>query len=157
MCPKGGFLPVIAGIVVGFAVSFLIASVIVKRSHVGEDDISFDEAKNLVGEMKAESKGKKVLSSISIPSLIVFACDAGMGSSAMGASILRNKVKKAGLGMEVINTAINNLPSDADVVVTHKDLTDRAKAKLPNVIHISVENFLNSPKYDELVENLKTK
>jgi PTS system mannitol-specific IIC component len=87
---------------------------------------------------------------------IVFACDAGMGSSAMGASILRNKVKKAGLDITVINTAINNLPNDADVVVTHKDLTDRAKAKLPNVTHISVENFLNSPKYDELVNGLKT-
>jgi PTS system mannitol-specific IIC component len=86
---------------------------------------------------------------------VVFACDAGMGSSAMGASILRNKMKKAGIDVTVINTAINNLPSDADVVVTHKDLTDRAKAKLPNANHISVENFLNSPRYDELVEALK--
>ncbi len=54
------------------------------------------------------------------------------------------------------NTAINNLPSDADIVITHKDLTDRAKAKLPNATHISVDNFLNSPKYDELIEKLKS-
>ena len=36
---------------------------------------------------------------------IIFACDAGMGSSAMGASILRNKVKKAGLDFEVTNVS----------------------------------------------------
>ena len=54
------------------------------------------------------------------------------------------------------NTSINNLPNDADIVITHKDLTDRAKAKLPQAVHISVDNFLNSPKYDELIEKLKT-
>ncbi|MFC6604648.1 hypothetical protein ACFQDF_28905 [Ectobacillus funiculus] len=90
-------------------------------------------------------------------SKIIFACDAGMGSSAMGASILRKKVQKAGLTISVSNTAINSLPADADIVITHKDLTDRAKAKLPHVHHISVENFLNSPKYDELIENLESK
>jgi len=52
----------------------------------------------------------------------------------MGASILRNKVQKAGLDLSVSNTSINNLPEDADIVVTHKDLTDRAKDKLPMLI-----------------------
>ncbi|GAA3313322.1 hypothetical protein GCM10020331_003190 [Ectobacillus funiculus] len=91
-------------------------------------------------------------------SKIIFACDAGMGSSAMGASIFKKEgTKKAGLTISVSNTAINSLPADADIVITHKDLTDRAKAKLPHVHHISVENFLNSPKYDELIENLESK
>ena len=86
---------------------------------------------------------------------IIFACDAGMGSSALGASILRNKMKKEGLDVSVTNTAISNLPADAKVVITHKDLTSRAKDQVPNAYHISVENFLNSPKYDELIEQLK--
>lgn len=73
----------------------------------------------------------------------------------MGASILRNKIKKAGVDVTVINIAINNIPSDADIVITHKDLTDRAKVKLPEAQHISVENFLSSPKYDQLVSNLQ--
>lgn len=73
----------------------------------------------------------------------------------MGASIMRNKVQKAGLDIEVMNTSINQLPSDADVVITHQNLTDRAKEKLPNAYHVSVENFLNSPKYDELIQTLK--
>jgi PTS system mannitol-specific IIC component len=86
---------------------------------------------------------------------VIFACDAGMGSSAMGASVLKNKFKKAGIDVEVTNSAINNLPGDADIIITHKDLTERAKAKVPQADHISVDNFLNSPKYDELVEQLK--
>jgi len=88
-------------------------------------------------------------------SKIVFACDAGMGSSAMGASILRRKVQEAGLEIEVTNTSISELPEDADIVITHKDLTERAKARLPEATHVSVENFLDGSKYDELVEDLK--
>ena len=78
-----------------------------------------------------------------------------MGSSAMGAGILRNKVKKAELDVAVSNMAISNLPADAEVVITHKDLTERAKEKVPNAYHISVENFLNSPRYDELLDKVE--
>src|SRR5699024_6462782 len=86
---------------------------------------------------------------------VIFACDAGMGSSAMGASLLKKKFKKAEIDVFVTNKAINDIPMDADIVITHKDLTDRAKAKIPDAEHISVENFLNSPKYDELVNRLQ--
>mgnify|MGYP002655939579 FL=1 len=86
---------------------------------------------------------------------VIFACDAGMGSSAMGASMLRNKFKKANIkDVNVTNTAINQLPSDAQLVITQKKLTDRAIKQVPNAIHISVDNFLNSPRYDELLANL---
>ncbi|MCD8918835.1 PTS mannitol transporter subunit IICB [Staphylococcus gallinarum] len=87
---------------------------------------------------------------------VIFACDAGMGSSAMGASMLRNKFKKAGIqNVDVTNTAINQLPGDGQLVITQKKLTDRAIKQVPSAIHISVDNFLNSPRYDELLENLK--
>ena len=86
---------------------------------------------------------------------IIFACDAGMGSSAMGASLLRDKVKKAGLSDIVVeNKAINEVPADADVIITHKDLTDRARARLPEANHVSVENFLSSPRYDEIIKGI---
>lgn len=86
---------------------------------------------------------------------IVFACDAGMGSSAMGASVLRSKIKKAGIeGVEVTNVAIANLDPSADLVVTHRDLTDRARQRTPDAIHVSVDNFMNSPKYDEVVDQV---
>jgi PTS system mannitol-specific IIC component len=164
MTPKGGYFATLAGVVVATAVSFAVAALLLKTGKQQEEDLStatekMEEMKGKKSSVSSMLTAEAKTQTISADKVnkIVFACDAGMGSSAMGASILRNKVKKAGLGMEVINTAINNLPNDADVVVTHKDLTDRAKAKLPNAIHISVENFLNSPKYDELVENLKTK
>ncbi|WP_253259056.1 PTS mannitol transporter subunit IICB [Subtercola boreus] len=90
----------------------------------------------------------------SIPAVhnIVFACDAGMGSSAMGASVLRNKIKKAGItDVTVVNKAISNLTDDIDLVITHQDLTARAKQQSPSAEHVSVDNFMSSPKYDEIV------
>ncbi|MFT4210265.1 MAG: PTS mannitol transporter subunit IICB [Microbacterium sp.] len=87
---------------------------------------------------------------------IVFACDAGMGSSAMGASVLRNKIKKAGIeGVTVVNKAIANLDGSADLVITQNQLTDRARGQAPNAVHVSVDNFMNSPKYDEVVDLVK--
>ena len=86
---------------------------------------------------------------------IVFACDAGMGSSAMGASVLRKKIQAAGHGdVTVVNKAISNLNDSYDLVVTHQDLTDRARQKTPSAIHVSVDNFMGSPRYDEIVELL---
>jgi PTS system mannitol-specific IIC component len=171
MTPRGGFLAVIAGVLAAAVVSFLIASVILKGSK-GIDEGDLVKATEKTSELKGKESRASVLvkdeptepakaTSVEKSGLekevnkIIFACDAGMGSSAMGASILKNKVKKAGLNIEVTNSSISNIPNDADIVITHKDLTDRAKGKLPTATHISVENFLNSPKYDELLEKLK--
>ncbi|BDZ45012.1 PTS mannitol transporter subunit IICB [Naasia aerilata] len=86
---------------------------------------------------------------------IVFACDAGMGSSAMGASVLRNKIKKAGIeGVTVVNKAISNLDDNADLVITQRELTQRAEQKAPHAQHVSVDNFMNSPRYDEVVQRV---
>ena len=83
----------------------------------------------------------------------MFACDAGMGSSAMGASVLRNKIKKAGIeDVTVVNKAIAALDGSADLVITQNQLTDRARHQTPNAVHVSVDNFMNSPRYDEVVE-----
>lgn len=88
---------------------------------------------------------------------IVFACDAGMGSSAMGASVLRNKIKKAGIeDVTVTNKAIAALDKSADLVITQNQLTDRARQKTPNSVHVSVDNFMNSPRYDEVVDLVRS-
>ncbi|WP_165999195.1 PTS mannitol-specific transporter subunit IIBC [Bacillus sp. Cs-700] len=165
MSPRGGYLSVIAGVLVATAISFLVSFVILKRSKDSGEDIS--EATEKMEAMKGKKSSvssnlktnaeepKAEASSYGNIAKVVFACDAGMGSSAMGASVLRNKFKKAGLtDIEITNTSISNLPNDADLVVTHQDLTDRAKDKLPEANHISVKNFMNSPKYDELVAEL---
>lgn len=167
MTPKGNYVGVIAGVIVATLVSFAIASLILKTSKQQEEDLSSATEKmealkgkksSVSDSLKEDTANTKQVDNFDFKNVrkIIFACDAGMGSSAMGASILRNKVKKAEInGIEVANTSINNLPSDADIVITHQDLTDRAKAKLPNTYHVSVENFLNSPKYDEIVNQLK--
>jgi len=156
MTPRGHYLGVLAGVIVAATVSFLVASFFLKTSKQEEGDL--EQATEQMQQLKGKKSSVASALSTAAPKQvkkIVFACDAGMGSSAMGASIMRNKVQKAGLDIEVTNTAINQLPADADVVITHQNLTDRAKEKLPNAYHVSVENFLNSPKYDELIEMLK--
>ena len=71
----------------------------------------------------------------------------------MGASVLRKKVHGAGHAeVTVVNKAISALTDSYDLVVTHQDLTERARQKTPSAIHVSVENFMGSPKYDEIVE-----
>lgn len=114
--------------------------------------------------LKAQSKGQSTSTAsapttedISAKSIdqIIFACDAGMGSSAMGASILRDKVKKAGLNIPVTNKAISNLTDvDRTLIVTQEELTPRAYQRTPRAAHVSVGNFLATPKYDEIVSLL---
>ena len=168
MTAQGDHLGVIAGIVLAAAVSFTIAALVLKTSKEESEDL--DNATAKLEQMKGrKSSVSDVLKGHAGAELaatmtegrketiekIIFACDAGMGSSAMGASLLKNKFKKAGIDVFVTNKAINEIPEDADIVITHKDLTDRARAKNPAAEHVSVENFLNSGKYDELVERLK--
>ncbi|RXZ81697.1 PTS mannitol transporter subunit IICBA [Paenibacillaceae bacterium] len=162
MAPKGGLLPVLSGVVTATAASFAVAALLLKTSRKTEED-DLEAATQKVKQMKAQSKGTTLAES-AVPAAIVktssqvekivFACDAGMGSSAMGASILRKKMNVAGVPVNVVNTAISDIPEDADIVITHQSLTDRARLTAPNAEHISIDNFLKSPAYDELVSRL---
>nr|WP_263314254.1 PTS mannitol transporter subunit IICB [Mammaliicoccus sp. Marseille-Q6498] len=124
-----------------------------QQGETSENEDTEDESEELLDKYDTENVTAHDYSNVQ---KVIFACDAGMGSSAMGAGMLRNKFKKADLtDIEVTNTAINQLPDDADVVITQKTLTDRAIKKNPKAIHISVDNFLNSPRYEELINELK--
>lgn len=164
MSPKDpmNYLGLIIGVAGATIVSFLISSVILKRDKSMDGD-GLEAAADQMAAMKAEAKGQQAASAKAIMSdvkgvdHIIFACDAGMGSSAMGASILRDKVKKAGLDLSVTNTAISNLQDQPGLlVVTQEELADRALKQTPNAMHVAVTNFLNSPKYDEIIASLKT-
>jgi PTS system mannitol-specific IIC component len=156
MAPKGGLLPVLLGITVGAAVSFLIASVIVKRDRSDGDMSveSLDMAKNMITQMKAESKGQKTANSL-LPKMIVFACEAGMGSSAMGESILKKKIKEAGFDIEVKHSAVNQIPADTDVVFTQESLAGRAAQVVPNAEIVTIKNFLEQAAYDDYLSRFK--
>ncbi|MET4098314.1 PTS system mannitol-specific IIC component [Agrococcus sp. UYP10] len=176
----GNLVGVLLSVVIATAVTFAVAAVILRagRKRDLEREAAGDDALGAAVAQTTANKGKESahLSNLTAASgapgatapagaaggtsvaaepirKIVFACDAGMGSSAMGASVLRNKIKKAGIeGVEVTNIAIANLDaSTADLIVTHRDLTDRARQRTPDAMHVSVENFMNSPKYDEVV------
>lgn len=87
---------------------------------------------------------------------IVFACDAGMGSSAMGATVLKKKLKEAGLGqIEVMHAPVSSIPADAQIVVTHRELGERAAHSCPDARLVLITNFLAAPEYDELIRSLK--
>jgi mannitol PTS system EIICBA or EIICB component len=148
-----------AAVIVATIVSFVISGFVLKSSKQEDEDI--EEATQKMQEMKGKKSsvaGALQSNPGTLPesvNKIVFACDAGMGSSAMGASLLRKKVKAADLDVSVTNTAISNLPNDAQIVITQEELTPRAKDKLPNAYHISVDNFLSSPEYDKLIDSLQ--
>ena len=151
--PKASMLGVSISVIAAATVSFLVSVVLLKTTK--NADKSFEEAQSDVIAMKDESKGLKTETfNLGNVTKIVVACDAGMGSSAMGAGVLRKKVQDANLDINVINLAINNLTSDADIVITHKDLTQRAKQYAPNAYHISLTNFLDSDLYSQLVNEL---
>lgn len=155
MAPRGETLPVFAGVIVAAVISFAISIPILKLT--GKDgDISESEKK--MKSMKAEAKGlKQETAPISAGNVqkIVFACDAGMGSSAMGATVLKKKLKEAGLShIEVIHSPVSSIPADAQVVVTHRELGERAAHSNPSAKLVLISNFLAAPEYDELVKEL---
>ena len=157
MAAKGSHLSVILGVLAGAVVSFLVASVILKADK--SEGESLEEAQAATQAAKAQAKGQAAPVSAEINTdnikQIIFACDAGMGSSAMGASLLRDKVKKAGLTIPVTNKAISNLTDEPNtLIVTQEELAARAAQRTPRAVHVSVDNFLTSPKYDEIVAQL---
>ena len=167
MAPKGSTLAVLLGVVIAAVVSFVIAIPIIRltgNKHEG----SLEDASAKMKDMKAASKGEAVSASAdaieqqtaAIPAEeikhIVFACDAGMGSSAMGASVLKKKLQKAGLDIEVTHASVSSIPPEAQIVVTHQDLKERAMKSAPQARLVTITNFMTAPEYDELVESLKT-
>ncbi|MBX4261465.1 PTS mannitol transporter subunit IICBA [Clostridium estertheticum] len=158
MIPRGGYFGVLAGVLVAAVVSFLVSSVIIKITNKKTEDNEFEEAKLKSSELKLKKKDEISETNGVIGKTfnkVIFACDAGMGSSAMGATTLRTKFKRAGYNIEVVNCAIEAIPKDAQIVVTHETLTARAKSVAPNAEHISVKDFLNNPAFEILSARLK--
>lgn len=151
MMPKGGATPVLAGVLVATAVSFGIAAMLLRLTKLAAVESSLEHSRTRLSALKGSSLHPAHSAPVRTVSQIIFACDAGMGSSAMGASLLRKRFKIAGISIPITNCAINDLPPDAELVLTHRDLTARARIKLPEAEHQSLENFLKSPVYDELV------
>lgn len=153
----GSYLGVTLSVLGAAAVSFAVAAVLLKTDRAtDEPDLAAATAEMEALKGKRSSVAAVLTGGSTAPiSNIVFACDAGMGSSAMGASVLRKKIRDAGItGVTVVNQAISNLTDTYGLTVTHRDLTERARQKTPSALHVSVDDFMNSPRYDEIVELL---
>ena len=157
MSPRAQMPLTILGVLIATAVSFLIASPIIRMS----DGKSLEDAQSDMAAKKAESKGitvdpgeKKAADEVK---KIVFACDAGMGSSAMGATKFRNRVKAQRPDLTVINTSVDNIPADCDIAVVQAVLADRARKSAPQAQLVIINNFLQDPNLDGLYEQMTAK
>ena len=157
MSPRAQMPLTILGVLIATAVSFLITSPIIRMS----DGKSLEDAQSDMAAKKAESKGitvdpgeKKAADEVK---KIVFACDAGMGSSAMGATKFRNRVKAQRPDLTVINTSVDNIPADCDIAVVQAVLADRARKSAPQAQLVIINNFLQDPNLDGLYEQMTAK
>ena len=153
MTPRGDHIKVLLGVLISCAVSFLVACIFVKKRAAQESDVDLELAQETIQSMKKESKGQLR----KLTGTVVFACDAGMGSSAMGATMLRKKLNEVGLDIKVIHSAIEDIPADATYVLTQRVLADRARAKSPRAQLFTVDNFMDAKSYEGFIESLMAK
>lgn len=167
MTAKGKYFAVIAGVVVATVVSFLVSSVFVKRAAARDEEQDLDAAQAQMKNMKAEAKNQKVEVgqddvavaidkelAVSDIKKIIFACDAGMGSSAMGAARFKSRIKDLNLGIEVVAAPVDNVPADAQIIVTHESLAQRAEDKYDDKEIIEIKNFLKDDNIEALYNRL---
>lgn len=153
MCERHSYLGLILGVVISAAVSLLIALPLLKFAG---KDTSLEEATAKKDDMKQAAKGMTNTIKKNGIIKVAFACDAGMGSSAMGATVLKKKVEKAGISdVEISHTPVSSIPADIDIVVTHQELGERAAHSNPNAKLILITNFLSAPEYDQLIVDLQ--
>src|SRR6266704_3357990 len=80
---------------------------------------------------------------------LVVACDAGMGSSVMLASQLKKQLKKYSVIVE--HSPVNSIPADADLIVCHAGLAERARRMAPETVIVPFQVFLGDPAVAKVV------
>ena len=155
MTPKSSIIISVLGIAIATVVSFLICSPIIKRSGAK----NLEESQAEMAARKAEAKGVAAPAGAAAKNpaevkKVVFSCDAGMGSSAMGATRFRNRIKGERPDITVINTSVDNVPADADIVVCQTILAERAAKSAPQARLVTIGNFLTDPALDSLYSEL---
>lgn len=155
MAPGSDTFIVLTGVLIAAGVSFAIATPIIKMA----GSKSLEDAQKEVAARKAQAKGEAPsftgLEKTNVKK-IIFACDAGMGSSAMGATKFRNRIKAQRPEIVVKNTSVDNIPADCDIAVVQTTLADRAKKSAPQAQLVTIGNFLADPALDALYVQLTT-
>ena len=149
MAPKGKTLIVLLGVAISAAVSLLAAAPFIRRASKTET-----EGDPAVGKLPQSAAGISPHAAGRPVRKVIFACDAGMGSSALGATRFRRRLRDAGIGVAVGNSAADRIPSDADVVVCQSVLAERIAAAAKGAELIVIDNFLSDPGLDALFVRL---
>ena len=165
MSPKGKVLVNVGGYAIATVVSFVVVAFFLKRDKTpdeeeqevqGIDMSQFVESHSAPGEEKEQTAPSAANVEKRKIKKIAFACDAGMGSSAMGASMLKTQLNKAGLYLDVSHVSIHQIPEDIDVVVTNTNLLEAAKKEAPAGIPIiEIKEFLNADEHKAIVQQIK--
>lgn len=150
MAPKGKTLIVLLGVVISAAVSLVVAAPFIRRASKTET-----EGDPAVGKLPQSTAGISPHAAGRPVRKVIFACDAGMGSSALGATRFRKRLRDAEIGVAVGNSAADRIPSDADVVVCQSVLAERIAAAAKGAELIVIDNFLSDPGLDALFARLE--
>ena len=148
MTPSDLLLVNLAGVAIAAGVSFAIAVPLVRSMAVAD----LDQASQQMREMKGSAEAAVI--SDTQGGKIVFACDAGMGSSAMGATRFRNRVKAERPDLTVEHSSVDTVPGDASIVVCQRVLSERARKSAPQAQIVTIDNFLDDPGLDALYKAL---
>ncbi len=161
MSPKGKLFVNVMGYLIATVVSFAIVSFFLLRDKTPESEMDevqgidmsrFVESHSAPGEEKDAAKVEK-----KSVKKIAFACDAGMGSSAMGASMLKTQLNKTGVYLDVNHVSIHQIPADIDVVVTNTNLLEAAKKEAPQgTTIIEIKEFLNADEHKAIAQRIKS-
>lgn len=163
MAYPGDRLKICLAILVACAVTFVVSVPLVKRAENNEQALKeaakqMNDLKGKKSRVSAVFEGECEEKEFDFASVtrVAYACDAGIGSSAMGATVLQKKFKQAGLeDVKVFHIAVENLPTDCQVVVTQELLLDRVKASQKDAYCIGITDFINAPQYTELIDKVK--
>lgn len=84
---------------------------------------------------------------------IIFACEAGVGSSAMGAGLIKKMLTNLGINdWKVTNCAIKDLPQDLAIIITQKTFFDFIAQNHPNAYIYPINQFLQKQEYQTLID-----
>lgn len=162
MTPRGTFVVNIACYIIATAVSFAVTAFFLKMDKTSEEAPEIELAAE-TSSTDINSATQAVVAETPIKATkkiekVIIACDAGMGSSAMGASMLRNKAKKAMLSdVTVQNVSVDNIPDEVDLIITSENLVERVKSLYPNkeVPILTIKNFLDNGEYERFIQFIK--
>lgn len=134
--PQEMLLGVASGIAGSTLVSFIIAALVIRK----------DQTKKEISE--------KVTKVTEIRT-ILFACDAGMGSSAMGASLMRQQLQASGISIPVDYTSIYRVNDDPHLlIITQNELKHLAEIQAPHAQLVTIGNFLDQEEYTKVITML---